>query len=102
MAEVNFIYENFLNNKATYNFNRGYWKRLLFNKLALEFEDYNDYIVYETLNGHRFYDGNPMFSHLNPSKRKGFRIIQENPQDLKELDLEKFEFVQHFPYKPRT
>lgn len=74
------LYNSFLKKKNIYNLNSGYWKKKLLKNLDLKFSIENQYISNKKQDGKNFYDGNPIFSHIE--NNKAFRIIQEDPEDL--------------------
>jgi len=76
------LFEQFLENKKTYNLNISYWRKKL-NKALLEDIQLKDQPVQnKNEHGKNFYDGNPIFSYYSITKNKALRIIQENPKEL--------------------
>lgn len=77
MALAQPLYANFLEDKAVYSLNAHYWSRLLqrvtsAKKMAIQ----ENVLTTSFNNGHRFFDGNPIFDALIDN-RKAIRIIQE-------------------------
>lgn len=74
------LYRNFLIDKKTYHLTKAYWARVI-KKL---FGDLNGqtYFVDRFNNGKLFYDGNPIYSYYFRELNKGFRIIQEDPNEF--------------------
>ena len=74
------IYKEFLKSKNIYNLNKGYWTRMLKNKLELKFDaeskSYN-------LNKELHYDGNPIFVYIDKNLNRSIRILQD------EFEIEK-------------
>lgn len=76
------LYKDFLENKNVYNLNVGYWRQKLERHLSEVIDKDKRPIANKMESGENFYDGNPIFSYLSPSKQKAIRIIQENPNDV--------------------
>lgn len=89
MAKKNqIIYKEFLKKKNIYNLNKGYWTRMLKNKLELKFDTeskpYN-------LNKDAHYDGNPIFIYIDKSLNRSIRILQDEFEDEKDRELKPME-----------
>lgn len=102
-----FKYKKFLENKDVYRWNKTFWKKSISDFLTrnlekkIIFENYsypedNDIVIIENFisdkftNGKLFYDGNPIISGKISKINKGFRIIQENPNEF-EIFYKSFE-----------
>ncbi|PKH51911.1 hypothetical protein CXF68_14980 [Tenacibaculum sp. Bg11-29] len=82
MAEEKILYQKFLEDKRNYNLNVGYWKKKLQKALDEKFLIESNYVTNKNDKGKSYYDGNPIYSYVNINKRKGLRIVQENPKEL--------------------
>lgn len=82
MDQRKILYKQFLQDKRAYNLNVGYWRTKLQIALNEKFSAETTYVEVKNEKGKKFYDGNPIFSYVDKRKRKGVRIIQENPTEL--------------------
>lgn len=82
MDERKILYNLFLEDKRTYNLNVSYWRVQLQKALQQKILKEDIIIDNKTKDGKSFYDGNPIFSYVNPSRQKAIRVIQENPKEL--------------------
>lgn len=82
------IYKEFLKSKNIYNLNKGYWTRMLKNKLELKFDaeskSYN-------LNKELHYDGNPIFVYIDKNLNRSIRILQDEFEIEKDKELKPME-----------
>ncbi len=78
---MKYLYENFLENKSTYRWNKFFWKQSIQNLFNNEL-NFETYVTDKFANGRLFYDGNPIVSGKYPKQKKAFRIIQENPKEF--------------------
>jgi hypothetical protein len=80
--ERKILFEQFLENKNTYNLNVGYWRKKLQTALVETIQKSDQPIINKNEKGKNFYDGNPIFSFYNQKKNKAIRIIQEDPKEI--------------------
>lgn len=69
------LFENFIENKRTYNLCQGYFTRLFKHKLQLKFEKKVNLVPNQYHSGRKIYDANPMYCYLAPDVKKSVRII---------------------------
>lgn len=81
------LYEDFYKNKRIYNLNQGYWKRKL--NLTLQTKLTTENVLFKNYDNNdiKIYDGNPIFTYLDPRKNRAIRIIQDNLDDASIYDL---------------
>lgn len=75
-----YLYASFLDNKRVYNLAVAFWRKLVA-AIAREGDMAFQYHLNDTgPDGHREYDGNPIFAAYFPKRKRAFRIIQDRPE----------------------
>lgn len=84
MDERKILYSNFLKDKRIYNLNVSYWRVKLQKDLEEKINSKEQLVNNKNSKGKSYFDGNPIFSYYYKRKEKAIRIIQEDPDEIKD------------------